>query len=117
VAEHEHHEADALDGDAGDFWVQIESSQGAGHLFDRRLTLSTSGNVANGTILTTLLFAYIGYHERLLANHQCNTPDCPLVGVHRQLLGMLEIALDQTAHLMEGCDEAPESDEEADEAE
>ena len=117
MAEHEHDETDALDVDAGDFWVQIESSQGDGHILDRRLNLSTSGNVANGTILTTLLFAYIGYHARLLDNHQCSHPDCRLVGVHRQLLGMLETVLDQTAHLMEGCDEEPESDEEADQAE
>ncbi len=31
--------------------------------------MSTSGNVASGTILTTLLFAYLGYHARLLAHH------------------------------------------------
>jgi hypothetical protein len=30
---------------------------------------------------------------------------------------MLETALDQTVHLMEGCDEEPESAEEVDEAE
>jgi len=117
VAEHEHDEADELDLEAGDFWVQIESSQGEGHIWDRSLNLSTSGNVANGTILTTLLFAYIGYHERLLAHHQCNNPDCRLVGVHQQVLGMLETALDQTAQLLEGCDEEPESDEEEDQAE
>ena len=117
MADHAHDETDALDVDAGDFWLQIESSQGDGHIVERRLNLSTSGNVANGTILTTLLFAYIGYHARLLDNHQCRHPDCRLVGVHRQLLGMLETALDQTAHLMEGCDEEPESAEEADEAE
>jgi hypothetical protein len=116
VAEHEHYETDALDFDVGDFWIQIESSQGNGHIFDRRLTLSTSGNVANGTVLTTLLFAYIGYHERLLTHHQCSHPDCRLVQVHRQLLGLLETALDQTAHLMEGCDEEPEAEED-DEAE
>ena len=85
VAEHDHHEADELDFAAGDFWVQIESSHGNGHIWDRNLNLSTSGNVANGTILTTLLFAYIGYHARLLDNHQCSHPDCRLVGVHRQL--------------------------------
>jgi hypothetical protein len=117
VADHAHDETDALDVDAGDFWLQIESSQGDGHIVERHLNLSTSGNVANGTILTTLLFAYIGYHARLLDNHQCSHPDCRLVGVHRQLLGMLETALDQTAHLLEGCDEEPESAEEADEAE
>src|SRR6266487_18430 len=72
MAESEHHEADELDLAAGDFWVQIESSSGAGPIWDRSLNLSTSGNVANGTILTTLLFAYIGYHERLLAHHQCS---------------------------------------------
>jgi hypothetical protein len=116
VAEHEHHEADELDLEAGDFWVQIESSQGHGPIWDRSLTLSTSGNVANGTILTTLLFAYIGYHERLLEHHQCSHPDCRLVWVHRQLLGMLETALDQTAQLMEDCDEEPESGEEEDQA-
>src|SRR5215475_10546849 len=104
MADHEHHEADELDLEAGDFWVQI-------------LNLSSSGNVANGTILTTLLLAYIGYHERLLAHHQCSNPDCRLVWGHRQLLGRLESALDQTAQLMEGCDEEPESDEEADHAE
>jgi hypothetical protein len=117
MADHEHHEADELDLEAGDFWVQIESSQGEGHIWDRSLNLSTSGNVANGTILTTLLFAYIGYHERLLAHHQCSNPDCRLVWGHRQLLGMLESALDQTAQLMEGCDEEPESDEEEDQVE
>ena len=46
MAEHEHHEADELDFAAGDFWVQIESSQGNGHIWDRNLNLSTSGNVA-----------------------------------------------------------------------
>jgi len=75
-----------------------------------------SGNVANGTILTTLLFAYIGYHERLLEHHQCNNPDCRLVWGHRQLLGLLETALAQTAQLMEDCDEEPESGEEEDQA-
>ena len=117
MADHEHHEADELDLAAGDFWVQIESSQGDGHIWDRSLNLSTSGNVANGTILTTLLFAYIGYHERLLAHHQCSNPDCHLVEGHRHVLGMLETALEQTAQLLEGCDEAPESDEEEDHAE
>jgi hypothetical protein len=117
MADHEPQEADELDLAAGDFWVQLESSPGEGLLWDRSLNLSTSGNVANGTILTTLLFAYIGYHERLLAHHQCSNPDCRLVRVHRQLLGMLETVLDQTAQLMEGCDEEPESDEEEDQAE
>jgi len=117
MADHEHHEADELDLAAGDFWVQIESSSGAGPLWDRSLNLSTSGNVANGTILTTLLFAYIGYHERLLAHHQCSNPDCQLVKGHRQVLGLLETALEQTAPLMEGCDEEPETDEEEDQAE
>ena len=117
MADHEHHEADELDLAAGDFWVQIESSQGEGPIWDRSLNLATSGNVANGTILTTLLFAYIGYHERLLAHHQCSNPDCRLVGIHQQLLGMLETALEQTAQLLEGCDEEPESDEEEDQAE
>jgi hypothetical protein len=117
VAEHEHHETDELDDEAGDFWLEIESGQGDGHIWDRSLNLSTSGNVANGTILTTLLFAYIGYHARLLDNHQCSHSDCRLVWVHRQLLGMLETALEQTAHLMEGCDEVPESGEEGDQAE
>ena len=112
MAEHEHHEADELDFDAGDFWVQMESRQGDGHLLDRSLSLSTSGNVANGTVLTTLLFAYIGYHERLLTHHQCSAPDCRLVQAHQQLLGLLETALDQTAHLLEGCDEGPEVEEE-----
>ena len=73
MAEHEHHETDELDYEAGDFWVQTESGQGNGQIWDRSLNLSTSGNVANGTILTTLLFAYIGYHERLLDNHQCRS--------------------------------------------
>ena len=117
MADHEHHEADELDLEAGDFWVQIESTQGEGPLWDRSLNLSTSGNVANGTILTTLLFAYIGYHERLLAHHQCSNPDCQLVEGHRHALGMLETALEQTTQLLEGCDEAPESDEGADHAE
>ena len=116
MAEHEHHETDELDYEAGDFWVQIESGHGHGHIWDRSLNLSTSGNVANGTILTTLLFAYIGYHERLLAHHQCRKPDCQLVGVHRQLLGLLETALEQTAQLLEGCDEAPEAEGGADHA-
>lgn len=79
MADHAHHEADELDLAAGDFWLQIESSPGAGSLWDRSLNLSTSGNVANGTMLTTLLLAYIGYHERLLAHHQCSNPDCRLV--------------------------------------
>jgi hypothetical protein len=113
VAGHEHHEADQLDFAAGDFWLQIESRQGNGTLWDRHLTLSTSGNVANGTLLTTLLFAYIGYHERLLAHHRCSHPDYRLVWGHRQVLGLLETTLDQTAQLMEGCDEEPDSGEEA----
>ena len=117
MAEHEHDDTDELDYEAGDFWVQIESSNSNGNIWDRSLNLSTSDNVGRGTILTTLLFAYIGYHERLLENHQCSNPDCGLVQVHRQLLGMLETALDQTAHLMEGCDEEPESSEEDDDAE
>jgi hypothetical protein len=50
VADHAHDETDALDGDAGDFWLQIESSQGDGHIVERHLSLSTSGNVANGTM-------------------------------------------------------------------
>jgi hypothetical protein len=116
MADHEHHETDELNLAAGDFWVQLESSSGDGPLWDRSLNLSTSGNVANGTILTTLLFAYIGYHERLLAHHQCSNPDCQLVGVHRQLLGLLETALEQTAQLLEGCDEASEAEEGADHA-
>jgi hypothetical protein len=37
MADHEHHEADELDIAAGDFWVQIESSQGEGPLWDRSL--------------------------------------------------------------------------------
>ena len=126
MADHEHDETDELDYERGDFWVQIESSGLPGlasksnsNIFYRTLHLSTSGNVGRGTILTTLLFAYIGFHERLLENHQCSNPDCGLVRVHRQLLGMLETALDQTAHLMEGCDEEPESgdDEEEDDEE
>ena len=116
MAEHKHHETDELDFAAGDFWVQIESSHSNGNIWDRSLHLSMSGNVANGSVLTTLLFAYIGFHERLLTNHQCSNPDCRLVQVHQQLLGMLETALDQTAHLMEGCDEEPESSEEEDDA-
>jgi hypothetical protein len=114
MADHEPYEVDELELAAGDFWVQIESRPGEGSLWDRSLTLSTSGNVANGTILTTLLFAYIGYHERLLAHHQCSNPDCQLVEGHRHVLGMLETALEQTAQLMDGCDEAPESDAEED---
>ena len=117
VAAHDHHETDELDGEAGDFWVQLESRQGDGHILDRNLSLSTSGTVANGTVLTTLLFAYIGYHERLLTHHQCSNPDCRLVQGHQQLLSMLETALEQTAYLLEGCDEAPETEEEEDEAE
>jgi hypothetical protein len=117
MADHEHHEADELDLEGGDFWIQIESSQGEGALWDRSLNLSTSGNVANGTILTTLLFAYIGYHARLLAQHQCSNPDCRLVAVHRQLLGMLETALDQTVQHVEGCDEEPEFEAEDEQAE
>jgi len=117
VAEHEHHEADELDFAAGDFWIQIESSQGNGPIWDRNLNLSTSGNVANGTILTTLLLAYIGYQARLLDTHQCSHPDCRLVWGHQQVLSMLETVLDQTAHLMEGCDEEPEAGEAEDEAE
>ncbi len=117
MAESEHHEADELDLAAGDFWVQIESSPGAGPLWDRSLNLSASGNVANGTILTTLLFAYIGYHERLLAHHQCSNPDCRLVSGHQHVLGLLETALEQTAQFMDGCDEEPESDAGEDQAE
>ena len=117
MADHEHDEGDELDLEAGELWIQIESSQGEGPLWDRSLNLSTSGNIANGTILTTLLFAYIGYHARLLAQHQSSNPDCRLVGVHQQLLGMLETALDQTAQLLEGCEEEPEGDEEEDQAE
>ena len=112
--EHEHHEEDELDYEAGDFWVQIESRDGGDNIWERSLHLVTSGNVANGTVLTTLLFAYIGYHERLLEEHQCSNPDCQLVGVHRQLRTMLETALDQMVHLLEGCDEAPEAGEEDD---
>lgn len=122
MAEHEHDETDELDYEHGDFWVQIESSAmpglasaGSGNIWDRSLHLSTSGNVGRGTILTTLLFAYIGFHERLLENHQCSDPECGLVQVHRQLLGMLETALDQTAHLMEDCDEEPELDDDEEE--
>ena len=80
-------------------------------------TYPRAATSANGTILTTLLFAYIGYHERLLAHHQCSQLDCRLVRVHRQLLDLLESALDQTAHLLEDCDEEPEASEEDDEAE
>jgi len=89
VDEHEHQEIDALDYEAGDFWVQIESIYAGGNIWDRSLHLTTSGNVANGSVLTTLLFAYIGYHERLLENHQCSNPDCRLVWVHEQLRTML----------------------------
>ena len=122
MAEHEQHDhthdEDDLDYAAGDFWVHIESSaipelatEDSGAIWDRHLHLSTSGKVANGTILTTLLFAYIGFHERLLEHHQCSHPDCQLVGLHRQLRDLLETALDQTAHLLEHCDEAPETGE------
>ena len=41
MAEYEHHEADELDLAAEDFWVQIESSPGAGPIWDRSLNLST----------------------------------------------------------------------------
>jgi hypothetical protein len=116
VTEHVHHEAEGREGEAGDFWLQIESGHSHGPLWERDLYLATSGNVANGTILTTLLFAYIGYHARLLAHHQCSQPDCRLVEVHRQLLDLLETALEQTVHLLEGCDEAPEAGAEDDQA-
>ena len=39
-----------------------------------------------------------------------------LAGVHRHVLDLLETTLDQTAHLMEGCDEAPETGAEDDRA-
>ena len=116
MAEHTHHEAEGREGEDGDFWLQIEGGPGHGPPWERSLYLSTSGNVANGTILTTLLFAYLGYHERLLAHHQCSQSDCRLVEAHRQLLDLLETALDQTAYLMEGCDEAPEAGAEDDQA-
>ena len=109
---HEHHERDSLDYETEDFWVEIESRYERGNIWDRRLYLSTSGDVANGAVLTTLLFAYLGYHERLLAQHQCSNPDCRLVWVHQQVRTMLETALEQTGHLMEGCDEEPETGEE-----
>ena len=51
------------------------------------------------------------FTDRLLAHHQCSNPAFQLVGVHRQLLGLLETALEQTAQLLEGCDEAPEAEE------
>ena len=110
--EHEHQEIDDLDYEAGDFWVELESRYESGNSLDRRLYLSTSGNVANGAVLTTLLFAYLGYHERLLEDHQCSNPNCRLVWVHQQLRTMLETALDQTVHLLQGCDEEPETAEE-----
>ena len=110
--EYEHHERDDLDYEAGDFWVQIERRDESGNILDRGLDLSTSGNVANGAVLTTLLFAYLGYHERLLEDHQFSNPDCRLVWVHQQLRTMLETALDQTVHLLQGCDEEPEAGEE-----
>jgi hypothetical protein len=116
VTAYGHQEPEGHEGDAGDFWLQIEGSHGSGPLWERDLYLSTSGNVANGTIITTLLFAYIGYHDRLLAHHQCSQADCRLVEVHRQLLDLLETALEQTAHLLEGCDEAPEAGAESDQA-
>jgi hypothetical protein len=112
VDEHEDSERDDFDYEVGDFWVQIESRDGNGNIWERSLQLASSGNVANGAVLTTLLFAYIGYHERLLEQHQCSNPDCQLVSVHRQLRTMLETALDQTGHLLEGCDEEPEAGEE-----
>jgi len=114
--EYEHEESEDLDYEAGDFWVQIESRDASGNSWDGTLHLSASGNVANGTVLTTLLFAYLGYHERLLAHHQCSDPDCRLVWVHQQIRTMLETALDQTGHLLEGCDEVPETGEEDAEA-
>jgi hypothetical protein len=109
VAEHAHQEGEGHESDAGDCWLQIEIGPHNGPLWERDLALSTSGNVANGTILTTLLFAYIGYHDRLLSHHQCSQAGCRLVGVHRQLLDLLETTLEQTPHLLEGCDEAPEA--------
>jgi hypothetical protein len=116
VTEHGHQETEGHAGDASDFWLQIESGPHNGPLWERDLSLSTSGNIANGTLLTTLLFAYIGYHDRLLAHHQCSQADCRLVEVHRHVLDLLEHALEQTAHLLEGCDEAPEADTEDDQA-
>ncbi|HEY5869726.1 MAG TPA: hypothetical protein VI542_29870, partial [Candidatus Tectomicrobia bacterium] len=116
MAEHTHHEAERGEGEDGDFWLQIEGSPGNASPWEQSLSLSTSGNIANGTILTTLLFAYLGYHARLLAHHQCRQPDGRLVEVHRHVLDLLETALDQTAHLMDGCDEAPEDGAEDDRA-
>ena len=122
--DHAHDDEDELDYDAGDFWVHIASStipelatEESGTIWDRNLQLSTSGNVANGTILTSLLFAYIGFHDRLLEHHQCSDADCRLVGLHRQVRDMLETVLDQTAHLLERCDEAPETGEDVEGAE
>jgi hypothetical protein len=112
VDEQEHQESDDLDYEAGDFWVQIESRDASGNIWDGNLHLSASGNVANGAVLTTLLLAYLGYHERLLEHHQCSNPDCRLVWLHQQLRTMLETVLDQTVHLLEGCDEEPDTGEE-----
>lgn len=67
-----------------------------------------SPNVAKGTVLTTLLCAYMGFHEGLMENHQCGNPECGLVRVHQQLHDLLHTALDQRAHLMQDCDEEPE---------
>ena len=96
MAEHEDHEAEELDFEAGDFWVQIESRQGDGAILDQNLNLATSGNVANGTVLTTLLFAYIGYHERLLGNHQCGNPDCRLVLVSHNFAHVCQSSVHQS---------------------
>ena len=117
MADHAHDETDALDVDAGDFWLQIESSQGDGPIVERHLNLSTSGNVANGTMRRP-------YSLRISATmHGCSTTTSVAIrtadwwAYTGSCLGMLETALDQTAHFLEGCDEEPESAEEADEAE
>ena len=117
MADHAHQEAEGRESANGGFWLQIEGGHHSGPPWERSLFLSTSGNVPNGTILTTLLFAYVGYHTRLLAHHQCRQADCRLVEAHQHVLDLLETALDQTAHLMAGCDEAPEADGEDNEAE
>lgn len=117
MTDHAHQEAEGREQAHGAFWLQLEGDQNAGPPWERHLSLSTSGNVPNGTILTTFLFAYIGYHTRLLAHHQCSHVDCQLVEAHQQVLALLETVLDQTAHLMTGCNEAPEAEGEDHEAE
>ena len=117
MTDHAHQETEGRARANGAFWLQLEGDQDAGPPWERNLVLSTSGNVPNGTILTTLLFAYVGYHTRLLAHHQCSHGGCQLVEAHQQVLDLLETALDQMAHLLAGCDEVPEAERADHEAE